>query len=47
MDEHLRTFLIGLVVGLDPVARFEQAIGQADAWQKEVLRTDPLMNEED
>ena len=47
MDEHLRTFLVGLVVGLDPVARFEQAIGPADEWQKEVLRTDPLMNEED
>lgn len=47
MDDHLRSFLAGLFVGLDPVARFEQAIGLADSWQKEVLCTDPANNPED
>jgi hypothetical protein len=47
MDDQLRQFLAGLVVGLDPVARFEHAIGPADDWQKEVLRTDPALNADD
>ena len=47
MDEHLRSFLVGLVVGLDPLARFAQAIGPPDDWQMEVLRTDPVTNEDD
>jgi len=47
MDKHLRQFLDGLVIGLDPVARFQHAIGDPDDWQREVLRTDPVSNPED
>ena len=47
MDEQLRQILSGLVVGLDPIARFEHAIGSADDWQKEVLQTNPSNNPED
>lgn len=37
MDAQLRDFLAGLVVGLDPVTRFHQAIGAADNWQRDYL----------
>ena len=47
MDKHLRQFLDGLVIALDPVARFEHAIGDPDDWQREVLRTDPINSPED
>lgn len=47
MDDALRQFLDGLVVALDPVARFERAIGSADDWQRDVLTTDPSTSPDD
>lgn len=47
MDSHLRQFLAGLVVGLDPVERFRAAIGEPDQYQTEILRTDPVRQPED
>lgn len=46
-DPHLRSFLQGLTVSLDPIERFRLAIGEPDEWQKTLLKTDPRLNEED
>jgi len=46
-DPHLKSFLQGLTVSLDPVERFRLAIGEPDPWQVELLRTNPALNEKD
>lgn len=46
-DPQLHSFLQGLTVSLDPVERFRLAIGEPDAWQMELLRTNPKHYEED
>ena len=46
-DKHLLGFLKGLTVSLDPVERFRLAVGEPDAWQQDLLRSDPLVNDED
>ncbi|EAP83966.1 terminase family protein [Sulfitobacter sp. EE-36] len=46
-DPHLLSFLQGLTVSLDPVERFRLAIGEPDAWQVDLLRSDPRSNEAD
>jgi hypothetical protein len=40
MDREILAYIEGLLVGLDPVERFERAIGLPDPWQKDVLRCD-------
>jgi len=37
MDKSLADYLDGLLIALDPVARFTQVIGTPDPWQREVL----------
>jgi hypothetical protein len=46
-DKHLLGFLQGLTVSLDPVERFRLTVGEPDAWQEKLLRSDPSRNEED
>ena len=46
-DPHLLSYLQGLTVSLDPVERFRLAIGEPDAWQVAMMRTDPSRNQED
>lgn len=46
-DKHLHAFLQGLTVSLDPVERFRLAIGEPDAWQVDLLRSDPRIDETD
>lgn len=46
-DPHLRDYLAGLALSLDPVERFRMTIGEPDPWQTEVLRTDPTASETD
>lgn len=46
-DKHLLGFLKGLAVSCDPVERFRLAVGQPDPWQRDLLRSDPAINDED
>ena len=46
-DKHLLSYLQGLTVSLDPVARFRLAIGEPDPWQCDLLRSDPRIDEAD
>ena len=47
MDDELRRYLSGIVVGLDPVERFRQAIGEPDDWQRAILGADPRRSPDD
>lgn len=46
-DAHLRDYLAGLALALDPVERFRMTIGNPDPWQEKLLRTDPANNDTD
>ena len=47
MQAELRQYLSSIVVGLDPVERFRQAVGQPDDWQHDILRADPRHSPDD